>query len=70
MKNRNEIIELENELNEIETTIDYVYSFIRFSKLFTSIKDLQKYLVKEHDICVDEYNIGLERLKLLKGEKQ
>ena len=70
MKNKNEIIELENELQEIETTIDYVYAFIRFSKLFTSIKDLQKYLVKEHDICVDEYNIGLKKLKLLKGEKQ
>lgn len=69
MKNRNEIIELENELKDIETTIDYVYAFIKFSKLFTSIKDLQNYLIKEHDICVDEYNIGLERLELLKGEK-
>lgn len=68
MKNRKEIKLLENQLDELDTTIDHIFTFIKFTSFFTKIEDLREFLIKEHDISVDEYNFGLKRLNKLKGE--
>lgn len=68
MKNRKEIKLLENQLDELDTTVDHICTFINFTRFFTKIEDLREFLIKEHDISVDEYNFGLKRLNELKGE--
>lgn len=69
MKNKEEIELLQGVLDDMNTKIDYIYTFIAFTRLFTNIEDLRKFLIIEHDIGVDEYNLGLKRLKELEGEK-
>lgn len=69
MKNRKEIELLESQLDRLNNTIDHIYTSINFTRFFTNIEDLRKFLIEEHDLGVSEFNMGLKRLNELKGEK-
>lgn len=69
MKNRKEIELLESQLDRLDNTIDHICTFINFTRFFTNIEDLRKFLIDEHDLGVSEFNMGLKRLNELKGGK-
>lgn len=69
MKNKEEIEFLESKLDDLNTTIDRIDTFIDFTRFFTNIEDLRKFLIEEYDLGVSKFNMGLKRLNELKGVK-
>lgn len=67
MKETKVIKELKNILVDAKTEIDYLYNFYQVACLFDNIEDLKSYLIKEHDLCVDAHNFGVDRLVRLQN---
>lgn len=68
MKKTKVVKELENILVDSKSDIDNLYYFYKLVCLFDNIEDLKLYLIKEHDLCVDAYNFGVDRLERLCNE--
>lgn len=64
---KEEIKFLKRVLEDSNTEINYLYTFYEVASMFDDIEDLKKYLLKEHDLCVDLHNKGVDRLHALLG---